>query len=259
MQETQGLARQCAEKIQESSRIALLSGAGMSTNAGLPDFRGPNGIYRRADIEEPDKIFELRSFQRHPEFFYQFHREFLNTLERIVPSFSHRFFAALEQEGKLSGIITQNIDALHQRAGNTNVLEIHGGIWESSCQSCGKTYGYDETRRKTFAETVPACDDCGGVLKPNIVFFGEMVRHLDECQELVRSCDLLFVVGSSLVVTPAAMLPSMTSGDIIVVNKGELSSAYLSPQRISIYAEEDIDSFFKDVDTHLGLLTAETS
>ena len=245
------LAEQCADAIRKSDRIVLLSGAGLSTSAGIPDFRGPNGIYRRKMKMDPERIFDIDFFYRKPEFFYEFHREFLRALDAVEPTFSHRFFARLEKDGKLSGIVTQNIDSLHQRAGSRNVLEIHGGIWSSTCVSCRRTYDYETSKRKTFEEDVPRCE-CGGVIKPDIVFFGENVKHLDECQNLAYEADLMIVAGSSLVVTPAALLPSMCQGTIVVVNKGEFCRSYLRPERISIFAEEDIDAFFREVSALLS-------
>jgi NAD-dependent deacetylase len=241
------IASECAGMIRRSSRIVLLSGAGMSTSAGLPDFRGPNGIYRQQMGVEPEMIFDIGWFRKDPAFFYEFHREFLRSLQKIEPTFSHRFFANLEKEGKMSGIITQNIDALHQRAGSLKVLEFHGGVWSSFCTGCGKTWGYRESVDMAFAEDVPRCDLCGGVIKPDVVFFGEMVKHLEESREMARNADLMFVVGSSLNVTPAALLPACSKGKIVVVNKGDIAHNYLPRERIDLFAEEDIDTFFRAV------------
>lgn len=246
-------AIRCAEMIEEAKNIVLLSGAGMSTNAGIPDFRGPQGLYRKANISNPESIFDIVYFDRDPNLFYSFHNEFLDSLERITPTFGHRFFAALEEQGKLEGVITQNIDSLHQKAGSRKVYEIHGGIWDSFCRECGKRFSLETMKGKMETEKIPHCDRCGGVIKPDIVFFGEMVKHLGKCQQLATSADLLFVVGSSLAVTPAAMLPSMCRGRIVVVNKGDLSRSYLSRDRIDLLAEEDIDQFFREVAGHLDL------
>ncbi len=241
------IASMCADWIRSSQRVVLLSGAGMSTSAGLPDFRGPNGIYRRKMGVEPEMIFDIGWFRQRPQFFYEFHREFLRSLEKIEPTFSHRFFAGLEKEGKMSGIITQNIDALHQRAGSVNVLEFHGGVWSSSCTGCGKNWDYRQSLDMAFSADVPECDLCGGVIKPDVVFFGEMVKHLEESREMARNSDLMFVAGSSLNVTPAALLPALSKGRIVVVNKGDISHHYLPMERIDLFAEEDIDTFFKAV------------
>lgn len=241
-------AEECAALIKASNRIVLLSGAGMSTSAGLPDFRGPDGIYKQKMGVDPERIFDIDWFRKEPAFFYEFHREFLGSLKTIEPTFSHMFFASLEQKGKMSGIVTQNIDALHQRAGSKNVLEIHGSVWKSFCVNCAREWNFEDSISLAFSRDVPRCDICGGVIKPDVVFFGETVKQLEESRKLARSADLFFVVGSSLNVTPAALLPSMTGGTIVVVNKGTISGFYLPRERVRIFAEEDIDTFFGAVD-----------
>lgn len=247
-------AQACAQLVKDARRIVLLSGAGMSTSAGIADFRGPEGLYHKAGIDNPEQIFDISTFRRTPELFYSFHVELLKLLDTMTPTFAHRFFAGLEGAGQAVTIITQNIDSLHQQAGSRQVLEIHGGVWDTSCFDCGRHYDFDHAKAKTLAESVPRCDECEGVLKPHVVFFGEPVRYLRECQEAASLADLFFVVGSSLVVTPAAMLPAMTGGRIVVVNKGELSHVYLPPGRIELHAEHDIDSFFEAVNAHLGII-----
>ncbi len=247
-------AKKCAEWIERASRIVVLSGAGMSTAAGIPDFRGPNGIYNILKIENPERIFEINTFYQDPSIFYKFGRALLGTIKDVEPTLAHRFFAALEEKGKMAGIVTQNIDALHQRAGSRNVFEIHGGIWDTYCTKCNKKYDYDTATAKILDEDVPLCNECKGVLKPDVVFFGESVKYLNECQTLAQKADLFFVIGSSLVVTPAALLPSLTSASIVVVHKGEMSHMYLSKDRIGIFADEDIDTFFTAVNGYLGVL-----
>jgi NAD-dependent deacetylase len=244
-------AENCAKLIKESQKIVLLSGAGMSTSAGLPDFRGPDGVYRREMEVEPERIFDIDWFNSDPSFFYGFHREFLRSLEKINPTFSHFFFSRLEKTGRLSGVITQNIDALHQRAGSKNVLEIHGSVWKSTCTSCGRSWGYDESVSMAFSSKVPRCESCGGVIKPDVVFFGEMVKHLEECREMALGSDLFIVAGSSLVVTPAALLPSLSGGKIVVVNRGNIEEQNLPRARVDIFVDEDIDTFFRNVERWL--------
>ncbi len=247
------MAGRCADLIASAERIVLLSGAGMSTSAGIPDFRGPEGLYAKLGIENPERIFDIGVFEVNPAFYYKFHREFLRQVEAVQPTWGHRFFARLEKEGRMSGIVTQNIDALHQRAGSAKVLEIHGSIWQSRCTKCGKNYGYRESARKVEAEGIPLCDRCQSVIKPEVVFFGENVMQFEACQELVASADLLFVVGSSLAVTPAAWLPSLCPGNIVVVNKGEISRTWLPSSRVSLHVDEDIDAFFQSVAARMGL------
>ncbi|HPI98907.1 MAG TPA: Sir2 family NAD-dependent protein deacetylase [Synergistales bacterium] len=247
-------AEMCAQMIERSYSIVLLSGAGMSTNAGLPDFRGPNGIYRQKMNVDPEMIFDIDHFRVCPEFFYSFHREFISSVEKISPTFGHVFFAALENTGKMTGIITQNIDALHQKAGSKNVLEIHGSSWKNFCTRCGHEYSYNHMIRKMENEKVPRCEKCGGVIKPDIVFFGENVKNLYECQNMASEADLMLVAGSSLAVFPAALLPSMCRGKIIIVNKGEISLSYLPEERITLHIEEDIDAFFMELNSYLRIV-----
>ncbi|HOX43848.1 MAG TPA: Sir2 family NAD-dependent protein deacetylase [Myxococcota bacterium] len=245
-------AEECARLLRQSRSAALLSGAGMSTAAGIQDFRGPQGLYRQLGVDEPERLFDIRHFLLDPSDFYEFHARFVELVGRVQPTRAHRFFAELESRGKLRGIITQNIDSLHQRAGSKNVLEIHGGIWQSTCLRCGKLYDLDRATRLMELQGVPHCESCGGPLKPDVVFFGEAVKHLEECRRLAEQVDLFFVAGSSLVVTPAAVLPALCPGRIVVVNRGELSHAFLPPERIALLVEEDIDTFFDAVRAALG-------
>jgi NAD-dependent deacetylase len=243
-------ALKCADLILKSQCTAVVSGAGMSTAAGIPDFRGPKGIYKRADVEA-DRLFDIGWFRRDPSYYYRFHRECVNMLAGIEPTFTHKFLARLEDDDLLQGIVTQNFDGLHEAAGSKNVYTIHGTIRKAYCTSCGEYYGYDAVNRLLETADVPRCTRCGGVIKPDIVFFGENVKYLDQCQRLCSRAELLFVLGSSLNVYPAALLPQMCSGSIVVVNRGEVSSDYLPPSRIALRVDDDLDAFFKEVDTIL--------
>lgn len=241
-----------AELIEGSKSTAILSGAGVSTSSGIPDFRGPNGIYRRKYEVDPEKIFDIDFFYENPAFFYKFHREFIKALGSVVPSYTHRFLSALECHGKIDGIVTQNIDALHQMAGSRRVYEIHGSVWESTCLSCGRKYDHDASFEKVMSEEIPRCE-CGGIIKPDIVFFGESVKHLEESRDLAQSADLFLVLGSSLTVTPAALLPSMCRGSIVVVNKGDTSRAYLGKDRVALFFDRDLDDLFRELNEKLKL------
>lgn len=241
------IAKKCAELIYKSNSIAVLSGAGMSTNAGIPDFRGPNGIYTKANIKNPERIFDLDYFYRDPSLFYKFHKKFLEYITKAESTFTHKFLVQLEKEGKLKGIVTQNIDSLHQKAGSEKVYEIHGGCWKNYCTKCKKEYSQEEILEKMNIEIIPKCDNCGGVIKPDIVFFGEPVKYLTESEVLMKNSDLVLVLGSSLAVIPAAMLPSLTRGKIIVVNKGEVSEWYLPPEKVALIVNEELDTFFTQV------------
>ena len=238
---------QCVELIQKAKNIAALTGAGISTTAGIPDFRGPKGLYitRRYD---PDKVFDINYFHKDPKPFFNFARDFIGLENKIQPTFTHRFFAHLEKIGKLKGIVTQNIDSLHQMAGSKNVLEMHGSFWKSFCLKCQKEFNFNQMKEKLTQEDVPRCS-CGGVIKPDVVFFGENVKHLNESEELARRSDLFFVIGTSCVVFPAAMIPEYVAGDIIVVN---IDRVDLDSPNVVLSAQEDIDGFFKKVAREMG-------
>ncbi len=234
------LAQECSQLIEGAQRIAALTGAGISTNAGVPDFRGPQGLYvtRRYD---PDTIFDIGYFGQNPKPFFDFARDFVSMEEKLEPTFTHRFLPRLEAQGKLKGVITQNIDSLHRKAGSKNVLEMHGSFLKSFCQDCRREFSYPEMHTKLFQEDVPRCR-CGGVIKPDIVFFGENVKCLAESYALARNSDLFFVIGTSCVVYPAAMMPEVVEGSIVVVNKDPVS---IRSSRIILQVQEDIDRFFE--------------
>lgn len=238
----------CVQLMERASFMVVLSGAGISTNAGMPDFRGPEGIYTTGKYD-PERTFNIHSFINDPKPFYIFARDLVKILNRIRPTFTHFFLAELEREGKIQGIITQNIDGLHQKAGSKKVVELHGNFRKSFCLRCKGEFTYEKMQRKIFEEQVPRCS-CGGTIKPDIVFFGELVRDLDKAKEFIQQSDLLFVIGSSLTVYPAALLPEMTNGKIVLINKEKVS---LSLDKIVLRIEEDIDCFFKRVSNTLRL------
>ena len=200
-----------AEIVKRSKKIVAFTGAGVSTLSGIRDFRGKNGVYRQLwhgyQVEE---ILSLDCFNRHPELFYEWAKEFVYSLDDYKPGAMHTALAHLESIGKLPlGIYTQNIDLLHQRAGSRQVYEIHGSPALHHCLRCRHALPYAEVAPTVMAGEVPHCPKCGGVVKPDIVFYGE---NLDE--DLLRrgfdvfaNADLALVMGSSLTVYPAAALP----------------------------------------------------
>lgn len=244
----------CAELIRRSSSVVALTGAGISTAAGIPDFRGPKGLYvtRRYD---PEKVFEIGWFRRNPHYFYEFSRDFIATVKDIHSTFTHRFLAELEREGHLSGVVTQNIDMLHQHAGSRTVVELHGSYGSATCAVCGKTYGaltYDWWERAMATSPTPPvalCSACNSPLKPDIVFFGEMVNGYDEAERMVMQCDLLLVLGSSLNVTPASLLPYSTRAITVIVNRGEV---VFLPESHRFFVDCELDTYFREVAAHLG-------
>jgi NAD-dependent deacetylase len=169
---------QLIQVIKSHHNIIALTGAGISTKAGIPDFRGDKGIYKTKGVSA-DKIFDITYFQTHPEYFYHFTMELLPALHDAQPTTGHKLLAKLEKMKYLKGIITQNIDGLHQKAGSKNVIEIHGSMWKFYCTSCGKRYSYDEIKEIIMKGEVPRCE-CGGLIKPDVVFFGEAVKYTIE-------------------------------------------------------------------------------
>jgi NAD-dependent deacetylase len=231
-----------AELIQRSRHIVVLTGAGISTSAGIPDFRGPRGIYVTRQYD-PEKTFDIQWFDRDPHYFFAFARDFLGTIDRIQPTQTHTFLAELEHRGSLKSLITQNIDGLHQKAGSTNVIEVHGSFQHGHCRHCGRAYAYEELKQKILGENVPLCETCGGVLKPDIVFYGEAVCGMDEAQAEAYRADLFLVIGTSLTVYPAAMLPQLCTGTVVCVGQGPTGSSSADMEQI----DGDIDTVFADV------------
>ncbi len=242
-------AQECAQMLMGAERVVALTGAGISTSAGVPDFRGPNGLYvtRRYD---PETVFDIDAFLNDPEPFFDFTRDFLSVVDRIEPTVAHRFLATMESEGRLRCVVTQNIDFLHQRAGSENVISVHGGYWTSRCLRCGLVFDYENMRSRVEQERVPRCGrSCGGLIKPDVVFFGEAVQGMEQASDEVMQADLMLVLGSSLAVYPVASLPAMARCPVIVVNKGPVG---LAPGPDRFFVDEDLDEFFAEVDSLLS-------
>ena len=199
-----------------------LTGAGISTESGIPDFRSPGGLWAEFD---PLEYGSIQAFRADPAKVWRFYAPRFSVLSDAEPNAAHLALAELEERGLLEAVITQNIDRLHERAGSKNVVEVHGSIRTSSCPGCGASYSLDEVLALLERSDVPACSDCGGVLKPDVVFFGELLSAdtIDRAYSLARSARLLLVVGSSLEVHPVAGLPLETleaGGALAIVNRG---------------------------------------
>ncbi|MFN2370637.1 MAG: Sir2 family NAD-dependent protein deacetylase [Candidatus Krumholzibacteriia bacterium] len=210
-----------ADLITAGGTVVAFTGAGVSTLSGIPDFRGPQGLYSRLDA---DRIFDLAGFRADPGYFYAQAREFIYAMGEKTPSVVHQVLAGLEEQGRLAGVVTQNIDMLHQRAGSRTVVELHGSPSWHACPRCPGGAPFAAVATLVQAGGLPRCDRCGAVLKPGIVFFGELlpVGALEQAAQLAADADLLLVLGSSLVVQPAASLPWLTlraGGRLAVVNR----------------------------------------
>ena len=206
-----------AELITSRQPTVVLTGAGISTESAIPDFRSPTGIWAEVD---PMEYASLRAFQADPEKVWSFYVKRIDMLTSAEPNDGHRAIAELERRGLVKAVITQNIDLLHTRAGSEDVVEVHGSIRTASCPECGRVYPLDESMLP-----VPRCQ-CGAVLKPDVVFFGELLPReaIDRAYELARGAALMLVVGSALEVYPVAELPLETlraGGSIAIVNRGD--------------------------------------
>ena len=209
------------ELIEKAEYCVAFTGAGVSTFSGIKDFRGKNGVYRQKNIDA-DKIFSLDYFLKDPSYYYTHAKDFIYNLDEKSPSIVHKVLAKLEEQGYLKAVITQNIDMLHQQAGSKNVIEIHGSPSEHYCMDCGKTFLFPAICDIVKNNQVPRCE-CGGVIKPRIVFFGELLPEtaINQAFEAAQRADLMLVLGSTLVVQPAASLPLYTldhGGKIVIIN-----------------------------------------
>ena len=204
--------------LASSDRAVFFGGAGVSTESGIPDFRSQDGLYKQKYKYPPETILSHTFFMEHTAEFYEFYREKMLCLD-AQPNAAHRKLAQWEKEGKLSAVITQNIDGLHQKAGSRNVLELHGSVWRNFCLQCGSPYPVRDIQNSVG---VPHCH-CGGIIKPDVVLYEEPLDDivLNRSVEEIRKADLLIIGGTSLNVYPAAGLIDFFNGNnIVVINRG---------------------------------------
>ncbi|MEF3304979.1 NAD-dependent protein deacylase [Paenibacillus sp. GYB003] len=207
--------------VSESERIVFFGGAGTSTESGIPDFRSQSGLFKtvRGTEHSPEEMLSHRFFMEHPEEFYRFYREKM-IYPDAKPNAGHLALAELERTGKLKAVVTQNIDGLHQKAGSRNVLELHGSVHRNHCMACGAFYALDDWFGSP--ETVPRCAECGGIVKPDVVLYGEKLddRVFRAAEEAIADADMLIVAGTSLSVYPANGLIRYYKGDrLVLMNK----------------------------------------
>ena len=203
--------------VEESRSIVFFGGAGVSTESGIPDFRGVDGLYRQKYAYPPETILSHEFLLQHPEEFYRFYREKILILN-ARPNPAHEKLAQWEREGRLRAVITQNIDGLHQAAGSKRVLELHGSIHRNHCTRCGKFYTAEQIAATTG---VPRCD-CGGTIRPDVVLYGESLdeKVLRASMDALSHADLLIVGGTSLSVYPAAgLLRYYRGGRLVLINR----------------------------------------
>jgi len=203
--------------LNNGKRIVFFGGAGVSTESGIPDFRSADGLYHQKYKYNPETILSHSFFVQKPEEFYEFYRDKMIVTD-VEPNVTHRFLANLEEAGKLSAVITQNIDGLHQAGGSKNVIELHGSIHRNFCMKCKKFHPLSSV---TTDEAVPHCD-CGGTIKPDVVLYEESLKDndVDTALALISNADVLIVGGTSLSVYPAASFIRYFRGDhLVLINK----------------------------------------
>ena len=209
------------EMIDESSRIVFFGGAGVSTESGIPDFRSADGLYRQKYKYSPEQIVSHSFFVQYPEEFYEFYKEKMMFLD-AQPNPAHKKLAELEATGKLTAVITQNIDGLHQAAGSKNVLELHGSILRNYCMKCYKHYSAEYVKN---SDGIPRCE-CGGIIRPDVVLYEEGLDSviIQKSIQAISEADMLIIGGTSLVVYPAAGFIDYFHGKyLVLINKDATS------------------------------------
>jgi NAD-dependent deacetylase len=229
-----------SELIRDNQPCVALTGAGVSTESGIPDFRSADGIWAQYD---PMEYASIEAFRRDPVKVWEFYGERLGALLDAKPNAAHHALAELERRGLLTAVITQNIDRLHALAGSRDVVEVHGSIATSVCVRCGTTATLEEVLALLEDAPAPACPSCGAILKPNVVMFGELLppAAIDRAFDLARTARLLLAVGSTLEVYPVAGLPLETigaGGAVAIVNRGPTALDEVATLRIEGSAGE---------------------
>lgn len=210
------------EIIAEAKSIVFFGGAGVSTASGIPDFRGGDGLYQKENKYDarPEEILSGRYLVKNPEGFYRYYKNEM-IYKDARPNRAHLALKRLEDEGKLTAVITQNIDGLHQAAGSQNVIELHGSVLQNYCTVCTERYGLDFIMK---SEGAPLCNKCGNLVRPNVILYGEGLESEPFCKaELaISEADVLIVGGTSLTVYPAASLVRLFRGKhFVIINKTE--------------------------------------
>jgi len=253
-------AEEIAGLIVRSQRIVVFTGAGISTESGIPDFRGPDGLWTKVDPSD----FTYQKFVSDAEVrkrIWQLNTTSGFAFDGVEPNPAHRAVAELEKLGKLDCVITQNVDGLHLKAGNSEdkVLQLHGNMQWVKCIGCGARHRFEEVRQWIEGGVeAPDCRQCGGILKPDAVFFGEAmpVRETAEAQRRSSSCDLCIVIGSTLVVYPAGLMPQIavdSGAKLVIINDGETALDHVAHVRIAARASEVMSLTLAKVKEKLGL------
>lgn len=254
MDNQQALIKQAINILKDAKHAVALTGAGISTGSGIPDFRSPeSGLW---DYVDPMEVATIAAFKRNPEAFFEWMRPLVQKIMTAQPNPAHLALADMESFGPLQGIITQNIDVLHTKAGSQTIYEVHGHMRDATCMQCLETFQSSKILNGYLENGgIPRCPNCDGVLKPNVILFGEILPMviLNRAKRLTQACDVMLVAGSSLEVAPAGDLPMLakySGAQVIIINYGETHLDYLAdvvihadvaevlPQLASIFVPE---------------------
>jgi NAD-dependent deacetylase len=208
--------------ISSAHRVVVVTGAGISTEAGIPDFRGPQGIYRTLGERRVMNIINIDTFHRDPQQFYEFYRQYF-MYTNVEPSHAHRMLVLMERQGMVNAIVTQNIDNLHVMAGSKQVIAVHGTADRFICNKTGCSRTYNALYVQKHPKVVPTCAACGNILKPDVVLYGEPIQNHRYARETILGASLVIVIGSSLTVYPLAGFVEEYAdqhGHLIIINKG---------------------------------------
>jgi NAD-dependent deacetylase len=233
------------QQIGDNSQIVFFGGAGTSTESGIPDFRSADGLFRtQVGAYSPEEILSRDFFMNHVEDFYAFYKQKM-LYPDVQPNRGHKVLAELERQGRLQALITQNIDGLHQKAGNRNVLELHGTVHRNHCVDCRTGYTLDDVYRS--GDRAPRCRSCGGIIKPDVVLYQEGLDMdlLHRAIAYIEQADVLIVAGTSLTVQPAASLVRHYRGDkMILINKSATAYDEMADAVIASGFSETMESLF---------------
>lgn len=239
--------------LASSNNTVVVTGAGISTEAGIPDFRGEKGIYRTLGEDRVMSIINISTFRREPEKFYQFYRQYF-VFPPVEPSLAHNVLADMERKGRVKAVVTQNIDGLHEKAGSRTVIPVHGNADRFVCTRtrCSKYYSSDQVR--AMKDTIPHCPECGAILKPDVVLFGEPIQNYIDARERIMAARVLVVIGSSLTVYPLAGFVKEFSTfyqDLIIINKGPTHLDHAALAKIEV-GNSSTGEILKEIDRRIG-------
>ena len=236
--------QRAVQYIRESKGVIVLTGAGISTESGIPDFRSPGtGLWEQLD---PMEALSTKTLYNHPDKFYNQGFQILTSMKDAVPNIAHSILARMEEEGIIDLLVTQNIDNLHQKAGSKKVYEVHGHVRSGSCLNCREEMVMDRMEEKVeVGEIPPRCENCGGIVRPNVVMFGDSLPLcFDKAMDAVEKSDLLIVIGSSLEVGPVNYLADLCK-KLMIINLGPTTYDYRADLIIRQKAGETLSAIYE--------------